>query len=366
MAGFWQFDRIAMGTERPLRQWLFVFAVVAAGGCLLSPQPDPPGILDAEDQHDGGTGRDGDVGPVPDALGDAAADGTDEVDGGYNFDESCPTDPEDGRAGAPCTGDDDCGSGFGCVQEYDDADPAGTSWTDYLGGYCVPIPPGGTACEIGAADACPPGARCVVTGVGGAPATARCLDACSPADTTGRLYGANCDCRGGYRCDLSLEVCVPGCTADHECCALWQDANEDGIRQFGELTADAECSAHCDLHTFECIYDGDPAARIGDPCRFGAECPAGARCWRSPEAERDGLPGFCLVERCDLPGRGCPEGSACVVKDPGVGFDAFCARPCFVDAVPGGDADRCGDGATCVPAFFDGAVLGDGACLPGI
>jgi hypothetical protein len=277
------------------------------------------------------------------------------------YDDECPTDPMDGRTGASCTLDEDCGPGFECVLEYTAEDPAGTPWTDYAGGYCVPLTSPGLSCAAEDGGRCPSGARCVQN-FGGT----RCLDACSVASLAGELYGANCDCRAGYRCDMSREVCVPGCTADHECCAEWIDDDADGVRQLDELTPIADCTATCNLHTFECVYAGDPAARIGDPCLHGAQCPAGANCWRTAAAEQAGLPGICLVERCDLPGRSCPEGSACVAKDPGVGFDSFCARPCDTSLESGSLESPCGRDGACVPAFFGAAVAGDGACLPRI
>mgnify|MGYP001602900753 FL=1 len=151
--------------------------------------------------------------------------------------------------------DDDCGGGFSCTPEYSDSDPAGTPWTDYAGGYCLPHLPAGEPCDAAAVDACPTGARCVRAGL-----EPRCLDACSAASLAGEAYGANCDCRPGYRCDLSLEVCVPGCVADHECCAEWIDLNADDVRQVDELEPLPDCTATCDRHTFECVYAGDPDA----------------------------------------------------------------------------------------------------------
>ena len=356
-----------------------VLAALAWGwsGCLLSPQPDPPG-MDGSTREDGGGGGDagtdahdgwpGEVGADADADADADAapdaetsDGITADDGGVNYDESCPTDPEDGRTGTPCESDDDCGYGFSCVPEYSDSDPAGTAWTDYPGGYCIPRLPPGETCDLSAAEACPSGARCVRAGL-----DSRCLDACSAATAAGEAYLANCDCRAGYRCDMSLEVCVPGCVADHECCAEWVDFNADDIRQVDELDPVPGCTATCDPHTFECTYETDPDAAIGDACTIGAHCPSGARCWRSAEEAAAGEPGVCLFERCDLAGRSCPEGSACVTKDPGIGFASFCARPCDPGAPPGSPREPCAPGAVCLPVAFDGTTSAHGACLPAL
>lgn len=356
------------------RVWLIVqavgLAVLAGQGCLLSPQPDPPGIEDAD--LDGGTGRDtgGDAAadaPLPeDAIGadtEAGVDG--EGDGFWNFDENCPTDPSDGPTGEACDDDGDCAPGFGCVPEYTADDGEGNPWTDVPGGYCLPASdPSGDACEPGRDETCPAGARCVRSGSFGSPGDTHCLDACSISSLDGALYGANCDCRPGYRCDRSTEVCVPGCTADHECCAAWHDENANGVRELAELTEVEGCAATCDPHTFECVYAGDPEARVGDACRHGSECPADTRCWRTAQAEREGLSGVCLFERCDLPGRGCPAGSVCVLKDPGTGFASFCARPCSTAAEPGSPFDVCDPATRCVPALTSAEPPEDGVCLP--
>jgi hypothetical protein len=350
--------------------WL---AVLCGHGCLLSPQPDPPGIDDATD---GGTGRDeGDTvadGPA-DASADADADGAGEVVGDigedtyWNYDENCPTDPSDGPTGESCGDDGDCEPGFACVPEYSADDAEGTAWVDVPGGYCLPTPdPAGGECEPGRDETCPVGARCVRSASFGSPGTARCLDACSISSLDGALYGANCDCRPGYRCDRSTEVCVPGCVADHECCATWQDANGNGVRELGELTALDGCTSTCDPHTFECVDVGDPEALVGDACLHGSQCPPETRCWRTARAAREGRPGVCLLERCDLPDRACPPDAVCVAKDPGTGFDSFCARPCSTTAAPGSIFDVCDPATACVPAETPAEAPLDGVCLPRI
>jgi len=364
--------RVAMRVERPAR-WLVLATILLAGGCFLSPQPDPPG-LDGSGHEDGSTARDADVvhdwtPPPPDAAevpADADVVGDAAEDSWSPYDRNCPTDPANGRTGASCSNDVDCGAGFVCVPEYEADDAAGLPWTDYLGGYCIPALPPGESCDVATPDSCPGGGRCVRTGGLGAPGEAHCFDACSAVSLAGALYGANCDCRDGYRCDLSFEVCIPGCTTDYECCAAWVDADADGVRDVEEMGRVDACTAYCDGHTFECVYPENPAARIGDACMIAAECPAGARCWRSAAAVRDGLPGVCLGERCDLSGRECPKGSACVAADPGVGFASFCARPCQVPGPPHFDDDPCGGGMTCAPAVFTSLVSEDGVCLPGI
>jgi hypothetical protein len=361
-----------MRVERPVRWSVFAASLLAAG-CFLSPQPDPPGI-DSGDGGDGHAGRDADVwadwepppedasegGPDAGEVGDAATDGWSE------YDRNCPTDPANGRTGASCADDVDCGDGFVCVPEYEADDAAGLPWTDYVGGYCMPELPPGESCDPAAAGSCPGGSTCVRTGGLGAPGEARCFDACSAVSLAGAFYGANCDCRDGYRCDTSLEVCVPGCTTDYECCASWMDVDADGLREVEEMDPVATCTARCDPHTFECVYPENPTARIGDACTIAAECPAGARCWRSAPAVRDGLPGVCLGDRCDLSGRECPKGSACVTSDPGVGFAFFCARPCDLPGPPHYDADPCGSGMTCAAADFSTLLNEDGVCLPEI
>ena len=360
------------------RLWLLacvvLLALPAGYGCLLSPQPDPPGLEDTTDggSRDDGTGEVADaspdvVGADADADAEAAADTEDDGEIFWNYDENCPTDPSDGPAGESCDDDVDCAPGFACVPEYTADDAEGTAWTDVPGGYCVPAPdPAAGGCEPGRDDTCPVGGRCVRSSSFGALGTTRCLDACSISSTDGALYGANCDCRPGYRCDRSTEVCVPGCTADHECCATWQDANANGVRELAELTTLADCASTCDPHTFECVHPGDPEARVGDACLHGSECPPAARCWRSAEAEREGLPGVCLFERCDLPGRECPAGAVCVLKDPGTGFASFCARPCSTTAAPGSPFDECDAAGVCLTAETTAEEPLDGICLPRI
>ena len=344
--------------------WL---AVLAAQGCLLSPQPDPPGIDDVADGGDRDDGGVSDTTAEADGGADADADASldAEDDTFWNYDENCPTDPSDGPTGESCDDDFDCESGFACVPEYTAADGEGTAWTDIPDGYCLPVAdPGTDECEPGVDETCPVGAHCVRSGSFGGLGTTQCLDACSISSLDGALYGANCDCRPGYRCDRSTEVCVPGCTADHECCATWQDDNANGVREVAELTALDGCTSTCDPHTFECLHEGDPAAHVGDSCVHGSECPPATRCWRTAEAEREGLPGVCLLERCDLPGRECPEGSVCVEKDPGTGFASFCARPCSTAAEPGSSFDVCDPAASCVTAETPAEDPLDGICLP--
>jgi hypothetical protein len=360
---------------RSVRPSLLLALLGMSLSCILSPQPDPPGGSDG-DREDATTRPDagpeeagGDV-TAPDADADADGDATaddwawgdapDAVDG---VDDWCATDPDDGPTGEPCEDGEDCDPGFTCLPQYQATDPSGSPWTDYAGGYCVPEAVPGDACSPEEPGSCPGGARCVRFGPVGPAGVPQCLDACSATDADGRFHPTNCDCRNGYRCDRSFEVCVPGCLTNEDCCVTWVDADADGVRQYEELSSVEGCVAACDRLTFECVFAGDADARVGDACLHGSQCAPGARCWMRPGAERRGTPGVCLVERCDAADRPCPEGSACVADAAATGFAGYCGRPCSTGAAPGAEGS-CPEGLSCTAVSFAVAVDGDGACLP--
>jgi hypothetical protein len=346
---------------------IVLFVPLAGPGCFLSPQPDPPGWDDV-----GGSDA-SDVAARDDKMSEGGADSApgDVYDGGMDdgagYDERCPNDPESGRVGGACAEDRDCGDGYACIVEVTAEDGMGGFFTDYAGGYCAPVVPGGgefATCVVGEEGACDLGARCIPVGPVTAGPAGRCRDACAVADVAGVPYPANCDCREGYRCDLSLEVCVPGCLRDADCCLEWIDGNGDGVRAAEELAAISECIGVCNPFTFRCEYPGDSEAAIGDDCWHDSECPAGATCWALPGSERNGLPGVCLLERCDLAGRDCPVGAACVEGLPLLGLPPFCGRPCRIGAGPGEPGFACGVGTTCVSVVLPDPDDGDGVCLP--
>ncbi len=219
---------------------------------------------------------------------------------------------------------------------------------------------------------CGPGSACLYAGQD--PAGRRyyaCLDACAVADSRLNPHTSNCDCRDGYECSLTAEVCLPGCSNNRECCEIWRDGDRNGntvldtgeegdrIRQAREVTLlpPDECTDTCDLcWTYQCSMDGCPGGlcQIGGMCEHDSDCPADTRCLTEWNYEFDG--GYCLKDRCDLSGRDCPTGSGCA--ELGRDFQA-CVPTCEVGTQPGDTGYECRDvGEVGVPD------TGDHACSP--
>jgi hypothetical protein len=301
----------------------------------------------------------------------------------------CPDDPVDGPVGTPCVDSLGCATGLYCHQERPD-DWEGARYVAWPGGYCADARVG--ACDAGPpVGPCPDGSRCVFLGIPSATGQARyeCQDTCASVSALGPPWAGNCDCRDGYRCDLDLAVCLPGCSNDDECCELWQDGvggPDDGVRQSAEVSSlPAErCTDLCDPCTFACTLDGCPggACRVGDPCLHDSECPARSRCVRDRRWGDPVVPGICVLQRCDLDGRDCPPGSACGDFSSASPESALhgpsCVRSCRAGSRPGEVDFVCADrGALGVadaedhvcrlanPSLWMDGTTADGYCWPG-
>jgi cysteine-rich repeat protein len=291
--------------------------------------------------------------------------------------ESCPNDPTDGPAGAPCADVVDCEATFDCWAEsisYYNSQ----AYISWAGGYCLPWGWGTAGCDPDNPASCPTGSACVYLGdnpTTGAQAYG-CFDSCSVASSTGDPWDANCDCRDFYECALTGEFCIPGCSNDAECCEIWEDRNSDQTRQPAEVTVVEGCVRTCDMCKYSCTEEGSATAEVGDPCEHESECPPMGRCLAERYYE-DFIDGMCIQDRCDLVGRECPAGAGC--SNLGSSADPFytCVKPCTVGGEPGDTGFPCRDaGATgpsagdhaCNPAsegFWFDATTDDGFCFPG-
>jgi hypothetical protein len=165
---------------------------------------------------------------------------------------------------------------------------------------------------------------------------------------------------------------VPGCSNDDVCCQVWDDENENGYREDGEVYVDEDCTNWCDGNSddeypgddcrasFHCVNEGDPEADYSSECMFNSDCPQHARCLNEIYYVDDntGEPyypgGLCLKDRCDLVGRGCGDlEGECV--DLGTPDDPFyaCINTCQVGYGPGDADNPCrdcdGSDPDCVP-----------------
>ncbi len=305
--------------------------------------------------------------------------GTPQVDGGPGVDAGNPNACR--GYGADCTGERPCiGRGLECQQEinYPLAGgetvrdlPAGaeTMGTYFQGGYCTPAPIAMTPLCDPASETdptCGECGRCV--GLGGN--AAMCLGNCEPTGND------NSTCRDGSQCDLGLEVCVPlGCTTDEECRIEREDENGiDGLQAPDDCMEDpnvcdadcycgevfcgedamddcdcgmiAECTGDamnfdplvynddpalgCNMDTFECRRPGRDGAEAGDPCTGADDCETGGRCL--DEARFDAFEGgYCIKDRCDLPGRECAGDGVCITLPLGGGNELItCLEGCTI------------------------------------
>jgi hypothetical protein len=389
-----------------MKRWSLILAVACAAavfpivGCsdddVASDDGGRDDARDAADADAAAADADADAADADADAADADADGdgetTDPCGPG-----NCPNDPTDGPIGTVCLEDTDCESGFTCEAEtvavYD-----GESYINNPGGYCDTWGFGAAGCDPNVADSCPTGSSCIYFGT--SPTTGEtaygCMDSCSAASSTGTPWTNNCDCRDGFECSITAEVCFSGCSNNRECCEVWHDGEggaADGVRQPAEvtlLTAD-QCTDTCDPCTYACTTNGCPGGdcAVGGPCEYDSACPAMNRCldeFRYYQTAADGtrIPyfpgGMCIQDRCDLNGRECPVGSGCY--NGGTATDPYyaCYIPCNTGSEPGDTAYPCRDAGVvgepdegdyaCNPVFdpaadwFDGTTE-DGFCYPG-
>ncbi len=293
---------------------------------------------------------------------------------------ACPTAPANHAImGMPCITETDCGLGYTCftesVEVFDgNGDTTPETFVSWLGGACSLLGAGSEGCDPDDSATCPSGSTCVFLFTDDmGQEYYGCLDACSAQDTSMNPYDWNCGCREGYECNINLEACLPGCGNDEECCQIWDDINENGTRDAGEVMVDSDCTNYCDGNSddeypedpatcrasFGCINLGNPTADFGVECLFDADCPANSRCLNEIYYYDDvtGEPyypgGLCLGDRCDLVGRGCGDDGECI--NLGGSADPFyaCVFACQVGYGPGDAENPCrdcdGSDPDCVP-----------------
>lgn len=301
----------------------------------------------------------------PDVWVDTPADDGGEADpDGEELPE--PLCPPEGPVGEACAGDDDCTEGTTCLTEQAQTFD-GEEYVDWPGGYCVDAS-WASGCEPRDPASCPDGARCVHLGGVACEDRWACMDACSPADTTGVPFAFNACCRPGYRCDRALRACLPGCSNDRECCEHWSDDDGDTLRSTSEVSLDGGCTRTCDARTWACEGPGD--GTYASACVFDSDCPDEAACLGEGCASPYGGPyvgGLCILERCDLVGVDCTDGGGCLelgAVDP----VPVCLAACATGLAPGDPASPCRDEYACMPVCggWVAAPAGgeDGTCVP--
>lgn len=234
---------------------------------------------------------------------------------------------------------------------------------------------------------------------------AMCLPSCEPS-----LDGRG-DCREGWSCDRGLEICIPGCTSDADCrvtreesngvegiqssftceddptaccpegdenCCTEMDCcegseNEDcywGGTNFDIQIWDTDPTAPvCNLDTGLCQHENPEGAGVGEPCERDRDCATGMECYEETDSGAF-QGGICVIERCDLEGIDCPEGTVC--QERGFGSPT-CLPPCtFADGADFDDESTwlgalgdCREGYSCFWNGQDPATENNGACLPG-
>jgi len=221
------------------------------------------------------------------------------------------------------------------------------------------------------------------------------------------------ECRDGYDCLLTQEVCFLGCQSDDECRITREDNNGvEGIQtpadcdpdatdgdpanctpddcgsgspadadacdnpelNFDNLVYDTESAAICDPDTSRCTgAPSTPTASGGDPCTEDSECEAEGFCIEEDPDDGSWAGGACTKFRCDLAGNECANDGIC--QEAGVGVFA-CFEGCTVGGfdttsdpstwvVDGVSQTTCREGYGC---FWGGAAAGgtadNGVCLP--
>jgi hypothetical protein len=280
---------------------------------------------------------------------------------------TCVNDPADGPIGLPCLDDTECETALTCWTESSAAFHGFTYFSD-IGGYCVTYGAGTAGCDPDVTSSCPTGSKCTYMGTNSSTGLVYygCMDSCSVASRLLQPWTNNCDCRDGYECELMNQVCMSGCSNDHECCEIWHDGEggtRDGVRQEAEVVdlPASECTDTCDLCNYRCTLDGCPAGSectIGGACEHDSDCPADSVCYSEFGTRGRFIGGICAKYRCDLAGRECPIGGGCAdlgsTADPWV----MCVVPCTAATVPGAAGYPCRD------IDPPGPSVGDYACVP--
>lgn len=357
----------------------------------------------------GCTGKDQET-PAPDGGG-ACADGaicidSGVADGATDADAMADAEPDADAAPAACAVGTACNAARGCARGECIAEGANTlgatgdpivghpdgattvpttSWRD---GYCTPVlpsPASGFACDadLEADPTCGDCGTCVELGG----TQSLCFQSCAPS-VDGRDV-----CRAGYECNLTAEVCFPGCTVDDECRISRRETNGiPGIQDvddcvgdstrptdeqvcggvdtgFDALTYDSASTATCDAATGRCRHAGSAGASGGDACVSDEACEADGVCLDAAGFDWPG--GACTKFRCDLPGNECAGDAVCQERRLGV---FLCLDGCTVaEGLDGADEATwltnrggCREGYGCIWNGVDGAgVAGGGACVPG-
>lgn len=376
--------RMAREGTRVARAAVVSLAVVS--GCWSSWTADDPcgEVLcpDGDADADGDVDADVDVDVDADVDGDVDGDLDSDVDGDLDGDggtvepHGCPAcDGEMGIVGAVCRNDRQCELEQGdhrllltCIDE---------ETYGFPDGYCAGIPSLAAPypCDPDDDDTCPADhcGRCVVDDANG---VSYCMRACEANDDN--WSSSNCGCRNGYQCDFFRQYCVPGCRTEEpgeseDCCSTWVDEDGDGYLDRDERVPVEGCEATCDESTFRCTQPGTDGAAIGDPCSWDGDCPEHGRCVLergTPDEEDDRVQwqeGYCVLDACELEGRGCLGDARCVeLASAGMPF-LTCYASCTIADERIGDryADHnpgCRDGYGCRSAG-DADDTGDGACV---
>ena len=217
------------------------------------------------------------------------------------------------------------------------------------------------------------------------------------------------DCRAGYDCLLTQEVCFLGCQSDDECrigreetngvpglqtpdtcaadagaactpadCGEVTPADPDACAtptaNFDRLVYDTASAAICDPNTSRCTgAPSNPSATGGDTCTQDTDCEAEGFCIEEDEETGSWAGGTCTKFRCDLAGNECAGDAVC--QEAGVGVFA-CLEGCTVGGfdtasdpatwvAEGSTQGTCREGYGC---FWNGdggaGVANNGACLP--
>ena len=194
--------------------------------------------------------------------------------------------------GQPCTSDANCSSGI-CTPE-----ASTTSGKQWSGGYCTQ--------QCSTTTACPSLATCITYDDG----SSYCAASCS----------ADADCRTGYVCSTSANVCLPDCRQGWSC----------------------GTSLTCDSGTGNCV--GKQLA-IGAACAQNVDCSSGI-C--TPEASttygKQWSGGYC-TQQCSTT-TACPSLATCITYDDG---SSYCAASCSANS-------DCRTNYVC--------AISVGACLP--
>ncbi len=227
-----------------------------------------------------------------------------------------------------------------------------------------------------------------------------CLNNCTPS------LDSN-ECRDGYECLLTQEVCFIGCTSDAQCRVSREENNGvPGIQTPADCEDDAaactpdDCGEASPADPDACdnpgtnfdnlVYDtsseavcnaasrcegapSTPTASGGDTCTTDSDCEAEGFCIEEDPDDGSWAGGSCTKFRCDIAGNECANDGVC--QEAGVGVFA-CFQGCTVGGldttsdpatwvVDGVAQAECRDGYGC---FWGGTAAGgtadNGVCLP--